>query len=100
MSGLRITHPTERSCTFTLIDGSRAYPRPIACLVCGRMHELKTYHITLDAEGAAIVSTEVWQRVSVIPGQPFRLRNEVAAPPPLILELGGMTRPRVVAHQE
>lgn len=101
MSGLRIAHPTERSCTYTLVDGNRPYRAPIACPVCGVMHVFKTYHITLDGEGAAIVSVEVWERMQRTPGgRHFRLLNEVVKPPRQIVGFRDLLRPRVVEHRE
>lgn len=85
MSGLRIRHATERSCTFTLSDGSRPYREPWLCPPppegCARLHQFKTYHLRLDETGAVIVSAEIWGKLQRIPGQPFALANEVERPP-------------------
>ena len=85
MPGVRIQHPTARSVTFTLVDGSRPYHEPWACppppAGCASTHLMKTYHIPLDETGAAIVSLEIIERLGRIPGQPFALTNEVVAPP-------------------
>jgi len=100
VAGVRISHPTERSATYTLIDGSRPYQEPLSCVRCGRIHPFKTYHLDLDGEGFTIVSPEVWARLGRIAGNPFTLANEVAKPPPLVV--GGVLSalPRIVAHEE
>jgi hypothetical protein len=87
MSGIRIQHPTGTNVTYTLVDGGRPYRMPLMCPACHRVHEFKTYHFRLDDSGAAIVSTTIWERLSRIPGHPFRLANEVKEPPPQRLEL-------------
>lgn len=79
--GVRIQHPTERNVTFTLVDAKRPYRAPLECGACHRVHQFKTYHLALDETGAAIVSREIVERLGRIPGHPFRIANEVAAPP-------------------
>jgi hypothetical protein len=100
MPGVRILHDSEMSCVFTLVDGKRPYKAPLACPACAKTHEFKTYHISLDGEGFAIVSPEVWKKLQRIPGQPFRLSNEVEKPPPQIVGLSGNGQhPRIVTHK-
>jgi len=101
-AGLRITHPTERGVTYLLVDGNRPYRFAVNCVRCLRPHEMKTYHIDLDGQGAAIVSKEVWARLKRIPGQPFALDGEVAKPPAQIIGLQASPEalPRLVIHQE
>jgi len=91
MPGIRITHPVETTCVFTLVAGDRPYRTPYECGQCHRTHTHKTYHINLDGEGAAIVSPEIWDFLQKIPGQPFSLSNEVKKPPPQILRMGFTT---------
>lgn len=100
MAGVRISHPSETSCTYTLVDARRPYRSPFACPVCLRTHEFKTYHITLDALGFAIVSPAVWHRLKGIGGQPFAVANEVAAPPPQVVggPLDRSALPAIVEH--
>lgn len=91
MAGVRIQHPTAHDVTFTIVDGSRPYRAPLACQAmvvvhgerrpCARTHAFKTYHLALDATGAAIVSVEILERLKAIPGNPFVVTNEVACPP-------------------
>lgn len=70
---------------FTLVARDRPYTEPFHCppppLGCGVVHLFKTYHLRLDETGAAIVSEQIWLMLQRIPGQPFRLTNEVQAPP-------------------
>lgn len=91
MSGIRIQHDRLRSVTLTLVDGARPYREALVCRAlmvirgelrpCARTHPHKTYHLTLDEAGAVIVSDTIWERLQRIPGNPFRVANEVAAPP-------------------
>lgn len=91
MAGVRIQHPTARSVTFTMVDGSRVYREPFACHAlivvrgelrpCARIHTHKTYHLNLDESGAVIVAPEIVARLERIPGNPFRIANEVLEPP-------------------
>ena len=91
MAGVRIQHPTERSSTFTLVDGSRPYRQPWACPPppegCARIHAFKTYHFRLDETGAAIVSIEIWERLQRIPGSQFALANAVERPPDQVVRV-------------
>lgn len=81
MPGLRIHHPELRSCTLLVHHSGNKRT--------GRKE--KDYHIHLNADGDAIVSERVWQRLQEarMQGSPhtFVLLNEVADPP--TLNLGG-----------
>lgn len=93
MSGIAVRHDTERNVMFTMVDGSRVYSKPLPCLVCGRIHTHKTYHLELDGEGTVIVSQEVLVRMKAIhaidaPGAPFRYLSEVQKPPPRVIGIG------------
>lgn len=96
MPGVRVHHATEINCVFTLVDGKRPYSQALECGQCHQIHEFKTYHINVDAEGFAIVSPEVWEKLQRIPAQPFTLMNEVAKPPPIKLQLGFAGSARIV----
>lgn len=87
MPGIRIQHPTERSTTFTLVDGSRPLVVLVECGVCHRTHTMKTYHLTLDDTGSAIVSFEIVERLKRIPGQPFSIANVVDKPPDQVIRV-------------
>lgn len=82
MPGVRLKHPTLKSCTFTVIH-TRRYVVPLLCPVCGHPHERKTYHLNLDSEGAVIVSQTVFERLKEIGLAGMQLANEVLVPPPL-----------------
>lgn len=117
-AGVRIQHPTERNCVFTLVDASRPYREPYFCVACagtegavdrhiggrllrGKVHRFKTYHINLDETGAAIVSQEIVDRLKRLPVQPFAIANEVKRPPAQRLALDGtVTVPRVVVSPQ
>lgn len=98
MSGVRVQHLTGRSCTMTVVDGSRPYRAPLVCAArivvrgelvpCGREHVHKTYHLTLDEVGAVIVSETIWQRLALrLLAGGFRLANEVAEPPAQLVRI-------------
>ena len=90
MAGVRLRHVTERSCTYVLVDAARMYSAPVACLVCGTTHTHKTYHLTLDGNGACIVSPEVAEKVGRLgPQTGFTVMNDVARPPTLSIGLNG-----------
>ena len=98
MPGVRITHPTERDVTYTLVDGNRPYGKPINCLVCGATHSFKTYHFRLDTVGAAIVSPEIVERLKRITGHGFSIGNKVAKPPKQTVGFGSFERTPIVSH--
>lgn len=79
--GVRVRHATERNCMLTLVDGKQVLGLPHDCPVCGRRHIHKTFHILLGSDGSAIVSGEIWARLSSIPGSGFTFANDVATPP-------------------
>lgn len=87
MPGIRIQHPTARSCRYTVVDSAVPYALPYQCTPpslggCGAMHLFKTHHINLDQTGAGIVSEGVFERIKgrlAVDG--FRVTNEVPKPP-------------------
>lgn len=102
MAGVRIQHPTERSCSFTLVDQARPYPEPWTCpappVGCGSTHLFKTYHLRLDETGAAIVSEQIVARLKRIPLQPFMFTNAVEKPPAQVIQVPAVViRPRAIA---
>lgn len=102
MPGVRIQHPTERSCSFVLVDGDRPYKEPWTCPAppagCGSTHLFKTYHLRLDETGAAIVSRQIIERLKRIPLQPFAITNEVGKPPEQRIHVPTLRiRPRPIA---
>ena len=66
------------------------YKPPYLCPKCGVTHELKTYHLDLDADGIAILSREVLE-VLLQAGVEFKVLNVVRRPPRQQLSVGGMT---------
>jgi len=102
-AGVRIQHPTERNCTFVMVDASRRYIEPYICGMCGTTHVFKTYHFRLDDVGAAIVSQEIAERLSrpAMRGHGFQIANEVAKPPVQRLVPGViLDRTPIVRHSE
>lgn len=92
MPGVRIRHATERSCTYVIVDQKRPYTAPVVCIACGVTHTFKTYHLTLDGNGAGIVSPEIAAKLgSFGPQTGFTVMNEVATPPAILI---GINAPR------
>jgi hypothetical protein len=95
MSGIRVQHPTQRSCRYTVVDGSVPYTVPYQCTApdlggCGSTHLFKTHHLNLDETGSVIVSTGVFERIKgrlALDG--FVVANEVKEPPAITV---GMAR--------
>jgi hypothetical protein len=96
--GVRIQHLTERSATFTIVDGSRPYRAPLTCAAsvvanselvpCARTHVFKTYHLNLDETGAVIVSPTIWERMAArLIAAGFRLANAVERPPDQVVHV-------------
>lgn len=94
MAGLRIYHPTARSGTFLVEHRKRPYRIPVLCAMCGRAHEVKTYHISVDHDGFAFVSYEVWAMLERYSPGLFQMANEVGNPPALHIGLGPGLVPR------
>lgn len=95
MPGVRIHHNTEINCVFTLMS-NRPLTQPMECGLCHIIHTFKTYHINVDAEGFAIVSPTIWEKLQQIPLNPFTLMNEVEKPPTLTLKVGFAGDNRIV----
>lgn len=96
MPGVRLHHPTHRSCTFLAEDVTRPYRVPVTCPVCSAahgapvQHHVKTYHLDLDSEGDVIVSETVFARLKTMPGLAGLFpKNEVAKPPDLVIGMNG-----------
>lgn len=91
MAGIRVQHPTARSCRFTVIDKRAPYPVPFRCSPpefggCGSTHDFKAHHLNLDETGSAIVSEGVFERISgILAANGFRVANEVEKPPTLLI---------------
>lgn len=85
MAGIRVYHPTARSGVFTFEHNQRPYPVPLLCAMCQRAHKVKTYHLTVDHDGFAIVSPDIWALMQKHKTAGFRMANEVAKPPDLVV---------------
>lgn len=89
MPGIRVTHPTARSCRYTVVEPDIPYTAAYTCTPpelggCGGVHLFKTHHLNLDAEGNCILSVGVLERIRdriVVDG--FLIANEVPKPPPI-----------------
>ncbi len=52
------------------------------CRLCHRPHDCKTYHIQLNGDGTALVSTTIWKHLSLLYDDGgFELVNTVKEPP-------------------
>lgn len=89
MAGIRIVHPTQRNCRFTVVEQDRPYPVPYQCTPpefggCGVVHVWKTHHLNLDETGSAIVGDVLYQRIRhLLVAAGFAESNVVARPPTL-----------------
>lgn len=94
MAGIRIHHPSLRSCVLLI-------PHP-GDANTGR--NPKDYHIHLDEEGDSIVSTTVWMRLrqardSGLSPHEFIVLNEVVNPPMIMMDENTAPRKVVVYRQ-
>lgn len=81
MAGVRVIHDDLRGVPYTVAHPTRKYREPYLCPACRKVHTHKTYHLDLDGEGAAIVSSEVFQRLREAGMPGLTLANEVKSPP-------------------
>jgi len=102
MSGIRLHHPSLRSCTYTLIHEGRAVadPEGIACAVCNRRHYHKTYHLALDAVGDVVVAEEVYAHVKDAGLDELKVLGEIKKPEPQRLDLNTTTQQKLVVPRE
>ena len=89
MPGVRLHHPTLSGCLFIVPVAHRPYKVPYTCPTCRTIHQVKTYHLNLDAQGDTIVSVEIYDRLKEVDLAGMTFENEVANPPPITLNLGG-----------
>ena len=105
--GIRIWHASARNVTAVFEHHNRPYRRwnrvlqrfedaPLHCAPCKRLHRVKTYHVSVDADGFAIVSREIWAFMSEHGTAGFQLSNEVAAPPEQRVAVGTLSLLRAV----
>lgn len=105
--GVRLYHPTARSGIFTVEHHRRPYrvwnrqlkkyeATPLVCSLCAKAHAVKTYHITVDHDGFAFVSRDIWELMQTNNTAGFHLANEVGNPPALQIGLapGYVPRPQ------
>lgn len=86
---VRINHPTARSTTVVLA-APREYQVPLACSMCGVMHQYKTYHIKVDSVGDAVVSGTVLERLRELDDNGgWKILGVEHSPEPMLLDLGG-----------
>lgn len=95
MAGVRIQHPTARSCRFTVVE-DRPYPKPYHCTPpefggCGSTHLFKTHHLNVDEVGAVIVGDQLYVKIKhLLTDAGFTETNIVAKPPTLGFGMGPM----------
>lgn len=92
MPGIRLQAPPGvRNVRYTVVEAANPYPVPYTCTSpmmggCGSTHLFKTHHLNIDDTGAVIVSTGVYDRIkSRLELDGYVLANEVAKPPPIIV---------------
>lgn len=99
MSGIRLHHPTERSCVF-VVETAITYPVPYACPLCAKMETRKSIHLRLDAQGDVIVAPPVYEALRLVPEfGGLKVMNDIATPPPLFLGAVAMPTQHIVEHR-
>lgn len=94
MAGIRVQHPTARSCRFTVVENDRPYLTPYQCTPpefggCGVTHMFKTHHLNVDEVGSVIIGDVLYHKIKhllVLNG--FYETNEVKRPPTLGIGVG------------
>jgi len=105
MPGVRLHHRNLANCVFVADDLRRRYQVPFDCVLCGKAHDHKTYHLNLDTDGNVIVSPKVFERLREIGliGEDLEVLNEVREPPPIIIGMelpnGLIGRFRIYEHK-
>ena len=85
--GIRIRHKTLKSVMLVVRDKARPIKAPVGyvfpkCATCGYPHDVKTYHLQLDAEGTTIVSLEIYRNLQkLVDHAGFDFANHVPDPP-------------------
>ena len=85
MPGIRLHHPTLRSCVYVVEDYLTPYTVPYLCGTCKETHQNKALHISLDPEGYTILAEPVYERLRRCGMAGMVVDNEVANPPPTTL---------------
>lgn len=88
MPGIRIHHRSFVSKVLTMVDQRRPYSTPFECPMCHLTHVFKTYHISLDSDGFAIVSPVVWEKLQQLRDHGFEQMNVVEKPPTITVAVG------------
>ena len=81
MAGVRLRHKRLTNVNWVVMHPTRKYQRPFDCPVCKNVHFHKTYHIKIGADGTAIVSPDVFQRLRESGLPELEVVNEVSSPP-------------------
>ena len=64
MAGYKIHHKTVKGGVVTATDFTRPYGEPIKCVSCNTIHHAKTYHLSLDENGDAVVSESIMNNLT------------------------------------
>ena len=102
--GVRLHHPTLRSCVYTLLHEGRPLrfkpgaAQPV-CAVCLTTHTVKTYHLWLDGQGDTVVSEVVFERIKEAGLDELKVLGQVE-PEPLVVGLGTPVREAHVVARE
>lgn len=100
MSGVRIHHPELKNAVLT-VPHPRPLKAPFKCPICSETHITKTYHITLDNNGDAIVSHEIVARLKEVNLAGMTVENEVENPPAQLITNAVAIQPdRIVVPYE
>jgi len=106
--GHRVRHRTLKSCVVTVtVTTAPVHEDVDVCLVCGVPHPQKTLHLSLDSDGACLVSPGVLNTLRKaggidVPNAPFIYESHVPDPPTINLSVsrGGVKelKSRPVIH--
>lgn len=84
--GFRIVHDTARWPAVVVVpDMTRPFEKPARCPSCLTAHPVKTYHISVNDVGAAIVSPGVLEGLKRAGMGGFRVETGVPDPPKQVL---------------
>ncbi len=91
--GVRIVH-TDPSLagSVVVVPTFRRYGTPRLCTICKVAHDVKHYHLHLDAQASVTVSHTVYARLRDIGMAGFQVESQVANPPPLVVGGGAPAR--------
>lgn len=94
MAGIRLHHPTLRSCTLVVeLEKEWSSRKPRMCPKCEKEHDRKAIHLDLDANGDRIVSQEIYESLLTVHLAGMEYVNEIEKPPTQLI--GAVEQPKI-----